>query len=962
MMSRPIRSVFPFRPARRGSVYVIVVAGLSLLGLVTLTLSYTAQVEEQASKNWSEGIQARIGAVTGVPVFVSKMGASMSERSLSSGSAQGIAAADPRAPRLLSSSSLSSSSSSSPDSFNLSPPASSVSLASTVSRLGIGSSKSERVPGSDRETAMDLLSPSDARGVDLSSFLKSDVAYHRVEDESAKFNLNAILDVVVDLSDEQIDFLEASADAELPNPLAAPSIDQFGAFIDEILAAEGIAHAPSGESLARALVKFRYGSDGKPGVSGTDDNLNGVDVGYEEQLAAFENGDHRMILKDPLVVPLNADGRDNDRDGQIDEPDESLETDGLDNDHDGQIDEVGEGVDEPSEFRADIRLKPVGDDRPFARLESLLQVPGFTTEIIDALRPYVTVFSASRSGSSESSGSGSETGFISLDPNTATAEEIFSMLRARYSSQPEELIGQYVANIIDRRDIDNVPSELTLGSLGEPYVGIEVTPYINEVCPDVATFDEDGDDGQFLELANPYTQDFDLTGWRIETGMSTVYLRGILKGGGYLVVTDDYDDSNDLEPEEEPGLGSLYDVFGVVPTGLDRLIQEQETFSLNDQQGVVKLYDNNDTLVDSFSYTDAQFNGANTSLQRIDPRVRYYVEEMATPLDHNAGYSPPDPEDEAGLALFEAVHNHPFYTSLELMLVSTSFAYAGTEETGSNQWRFPSIRPGTTQNLDIRVVDLFQPGSPAPMRLSSADAEVFSAEMDQILSILERPPAFFGRINLNTAAPVVLAGLPGMDKEFAEKIAELRGKPLSLGDDFPEIEIRSRIEEENTQEEEVASEVPSDETGEGEGRIYGEVTVLDEYGFAALGFGTHRVLSQLVEAKTEAAPRPDSWYTALSPQSNPRWNSLSEFVRDRELWGDASFIERIERIYRFSSMMTCQSLSYRVKTANIPVVADDPSSTRRPSVMFTERLIAADRNAMETVVFLYGHRVADGRR
>lgn len=63
---------------------------------------------------------------------------------------------------------------------------------------------------------MDLLSPTSTQGVDASSFLKSDVAYHRIEDESAKFNLNSILDVRIDLSDADIDFLDASLDAELP--------------------------------------------------------------------------------------------------------------------------------------------------------------------------------------------------------------------------------------------------------------------------------------------------------------------------------------------------------------------------------------------------------------------------------------------------------------------------------------------------------------------------------------------------------------------------------------------------------------------------------------------------------------------------------------------------------------------------------------------------------------------------
>lgn len=953
--------------SRRGSVYVVVVAGLSLLGLITLTLSYTARMEEQAARNWSEGMQARIAAVSGIPDFDSSSLSVFSESS--SGSFSGsspLAVADPRAPRVFRGTTKDGlpepSSRASANAYNTV-----TSLASTVSRIGLGGSASEGVPSGDQSRVLELLDPADAKGVDRSSFLKSNVAFHRVEDESAKFNLNAILDAEMDLSEADIDFLEAGKETDLPDPIGAPSIRQFGAFIDAILASEGVGNAPSGESLARALVLFRFGPDGKPGVAGKDDNLNGDGVNVIGEVASTEIKDLRMALNDPFMTPINADGRDNDRDGEIDEPDESYLTDGLDNDHDGEIDEPGEGIDEPEEFRADIRLKPVGDDRPFTRLESLLQVPGFNETILDALRPYVTVFSASRSGSSPDGFRNSDLGFLSLDPNTATAEEIFAMLTAHYPSHPEELIGQFVANIIDRRDEDNVPSELTLGALGETYTGIEVTPYINEVCPDVATFDEDGDDGQFVELFNPYTRDFDLTGWRIETGTATVYLRGSIPGGAFLVITDDYDDRNDPEPEEEPGFGSLYDVFGVVATGLDRLVQEQETFDLGNDQGIVKLYDNRDAMVDSFSYTDGRFNGTAMSFQRIDPRVRYAVRDFATPLGPNPGYSEPAPQEEAGLALFEALQNQPFRTPLEMMLVSTSFSHTEEQDASSPEWRFPSVQPGASQNLDIKVVDLFQPGSPAPVRVPGASAASWSNDnlrqgadsiLSQLLATLERPPAFFGRINVNTASPAVLASLPGLGSELAGRIAELRGAPLVLGDDFPEIEIVGT----RTEEEPEASAVENPEDPTDEPEMLGEEIVLDEYGFAQLGFGTHRVLSRAVEANKEYEPQPDAWYIARSPQSAARWGSLSDFIRDRDLWGDAALIERMERTYRFASMITFQSLAYRVKTSNIPVDEGGGETGRRPSVMFTERLLAADRDSIETVVFLYGHRVGDGRR
>lgn len=577
---------------------------------------------------------------------------------------------------------------------------------------------------------------------------------------------------------------------------------------------------------------------------------------------------------------------------------------------------------------------------------------------------YLTIFSVSRSGSPGEGNGNAEAGFGAVNPNTATPEEMFAVLRAHYPRLPEELLAQYVANIVDRRDTDNVPSELTLGTLSEPVIGIEITPYINEVCPDVQTFTEDGDDGQFVELINPYAEDFDLTGWRLETGTSTVYLKGMLPSQGLLVITDDYDDSNDPEPEKEPGFGSLYDVFGVVAVGLNMRVQEQETFDLNDQQGIVKLYDNNDNLVDSFAYTNGQFNGTNLSFQRIDPRVRYSEHVLATPLAINPGYVKPTSDDLTGLALFEKLQNHPIRTPLELLLVSTSYVpIGGKEAADSAQWRFPATQTGAPNNLDIAVVDLFQPGAPPPLRsstpvsegaLNSASSKEAQAAVDRLESVFTQPPAYFGRINFNTASPAVLASLPGIGQAFAEKIAGLRGSGFTSGDDFPVIR-------------KVASQPPPVSPGNSAGpqdpggqdnSPYGDVPVLDEYGFSALGFGSARTLPTASESGSISNSYPEDYFSPRSPQDASRWATLSEFIRDRDLWGDASLIERMERIYPFSAMMTFQSLAYRVMTANIPLSNPDGDTTRRSSVIYSDRILAADRGTLETVQFLYGPRLA----
>jgi hypothetical protein len=409
----------------------------------------------------------------------------------------------------------------------------------------------------------------------------------------------------------------------------------------------------------------------------------------------------------------------------------------------------------------------------------------------------------------------------------------------------------------------------------------------------------------------------------------------------------------------------------VVAVSLTDRVQEQENFDLNDEQGIVKLYDNADSLVDTFTYTDGRFNGANMSFQRIDPRVRHHAKAMATPLADNVGYTPTTFEEEAGLALFESLHNGPFRSPVEMMLVSTAFARMGS--TGATlEWRFPSIHAAPEDNLDIRVIDLFQPGSPAPLRIPSGEASAWAEAnlpegsdkvLDQLLSVIERPSAFHGRINVNTAPAGVLAGLPGLGEELALRIAELRGESLILGDDFARIRDSgpgaSWTPKGGASEQDTA---PDDEPVLPADGIYGEVPILDEYGFEVLGFGARRALAQVSGLPDRGQIRGEDWFTARSPQSAPRWTSLSDFIRDRELWGEASLVERLERTYAFSAMVTFESLAYRVRTANIPNADAEASTNRRASVMYTERILAADRQAIETVVFLYGHRVADGRR
>ena len=54
------------RHSRSGSTLIIVLIILSLLALIAATLSFTSRLETISSANFSEGIQARMAAATGL--------------------------------------------------------------------------------------------------------------------------------------------------------------------------------------------------------------------------------------------------------------------------------------------------------------------------------------------------------------------------------------------------------------------------------------------------------------------------------------------------------------------------------------------------------------------------------------------------------------------------------------------------------------------------------------------------------------------------------------------------------------------------------------------------------------------------------------------------------------------------------------------------------------------------------
>lgn len=903
--------------SRRGSVFIVVVAILAVLALLSLTLSYTAQTETYSARNYSDGVQARVAAFTGLAGFQPFVPPVTASR-ISTTSAGSEPAGSTRMPV--------------PLSLQLEGQDGSVSTAGIPAPAGESSDSGGMVR---KRTVPKNTANGEGLGEDESihpfTVVNTSLAVNVIEDESAKININTL---VPTKRREGREVRQRGARAEdleqyeSEEPLPGLTVDQFADFIQETLRAKGVQTNASAKQLAEAISIRRYGPDRKPGVAGVDDNGNSGSGNLESD--GLDNDlDGRPDNRAEAALATDADGIDNNRDGQIDEPGESIDADGLDGNHDGRIDSPNESIDEPAEFNPDIRRPARGDDRPYASLNELLSIEGMTVPIYNALAPHLTVFSVSRPAYQV--GPQSNLGFLQIDPNTARPEEIYKALVEAFPTLPKDLIGQFTVNMIDRRDADDEPTEIALGDEGRMYYGLEITPRINEVCPDVATPDEDGDDGQYVELINPHAESIDLSGWRLEGGGTTVWLNGTIPSGGLIVITDDYNNSTDESPEEERGIGSLFDCFGVVPLGVNKRIIEEPRFDLSNDSGTVRLYNPDGALVDKFEYKNGNYTGASLSMQRVDPRLRHYEVNYATPLSENIGApSFYDENEREIMAVIEKFHNQPFRSPLELLIISTAYAPAELNgriaaagpaaeplEGASNKpwgWRFPSTEgtPGQ-DNLGAEVVDLFYPGAPQPNKRIFFEERIQEAnpadrpEMQENLEMARRtrrtsylPDAIFGRINVNTASPAVLASLPGFDKGLAQRISELRGD-----------------------------------------LAYGANSLHRQYNVYGL---------DAARTRGDAASKTPQWMHPMAPTTPPRWQSFSQFMEDDELWGELNLAERFMAAYPFSRMVTFHTLSLKVTNESTSGPAGE---NRRPSVMRTERILAGDRGRIEPVSVRY---------
>lgn len=452
----------------------------------------------------------------------------------------------------------------------------------------------------------------------------------------------------------------------------------------------------------------------------------------------------------------------------------------------------------------DLRKRPKPGTRRFETLGDLRQHPSisphlFSDEELRVLANHITVFSMSPEVFNLPTGGSIPK--VSLEG--LSADEILKALERAFPDKDQRLLMQYAVNVADFADTDSIPSILKESGRSQPWnwlIGYEQTPLITEVYPDSAT-KEGGDQGQYVEIHNPWAVPVSLANWRLvvgggpfgSPGTATVQINAVLPPGGFLIITDNYETPAD---NSAPETGSFLSIFGARRDGGRRQLIESPAFDLPDRNSYVTLLDDKGNLVDVFSYTDTAPANARESYQRNDPRVRAFGVAEAGPYE-----SAPKPYYTGSASHLRAIQKSWEHgnsgTMTPAMLLAVSTAYAGLKTVGNRSvfeahpWQVPEVahldpdgqRDAYASNMDAFVIDLFTAAKleeppfeiDATRLLEKAPSNPFLAQTagshpvagrkgdnDDKIQPGTRTIHTFGKLNLNTCHKLALYAIDGV--------------------------------------------------------------------------------------------------------------------------------------------------------------------------------------------------------
>ncbi|MCC6546319.1 lamin tail domain-containing protein [Candidatus Sumerlaeota bacterium] len=669
-----------------------------------------------------------------------------------------------------------------------------------------------------------------------------------------------------------------------------------------IAAARANVSAGDSAAIAGSIVAYRLGPDGAPGVAGVDDNdseAQSLDGGAGKRTAV----DSGYLGKSPGAVQRLASTC------------EGNATDRL-----NFIKNLKKGIDEPDEFISDIRYPAFGDDRRFQSAADLLRVPGVTERLVIALVPYVTAFSISQE---ERPGDAAEDRVL-LDLNRASAEEIHDALALEYGNEKDDaLLRQFAVNIVDARDEDCRPTVMSDGASGE-VLGLERTPFITEIYADSRTDDARGDDGQFVELFNPWKESFTLTGWTLRVGGRDYPLTGVLGSQNYLVITDDY--KNDRDPnasEDLEGEGSFYDIFKIVSNNGSKRVLEIVDLNLPHTPAphTVELRDDTGAIVDRFAYTPSAGASTLNSFQRYNPLIRDSVFVRATPFTRAVDASDPVSDEELVTKLRNAPQDVPFTSVLELFDVFAGYSQATGKK--GERMAFPVVASTASRDskrrdlasnsglIDARVIDLFTVETSKRVTPKQVVAE-YSKKSGEVLSGVHDVPV--GK----DAAVSAREAVDGARKEAAE-LVDSKGKDAQAAAwarfAMAPIGMRQGLINVNT-------------AGD---------AVLQSAGF------TKAQAASIVQRRREVER------DALAQKSSQRviYNRLSDVLVDENLWGSGT--DTCQSLRDFTPVFDRLTVTSRAFLLEGHALETSESGTLRDNPAVVSAVVAMDKPAPELV-------------
>lgn len=542
-------------------------------------------------------------------------------------------------------------------------------------------------------------------------------------------------------------------------------------------------------ALAERIVDRRLGNDGKPGLPRKQTGARKVTTTLpyppDVQAAADTFGVQESNAVYSLLQPAGPLARSWDRERA---------------DRIARAEELFSIDENEGEYFVDVRRPAEGDDMRIADFAELMREFDIPPGVMVYATPFLTTFSVTEERRVIAGAS-----VPLLDLNRASAQDIYAALRALYIETPknDEMLRQFAVNLVDARDADRLPTRMRSSDNETEILGLERTPLLIEVYAQPRRITLETNDGQYVQIYNPWSEAFDLTGWSIEGAGASLPLSGTIPAGGFLIVTNDKNNENDPHHPPVTGEGSLYDIFGVTSGGPGRRIIENRALSLPTNIGKyeVRLVSRERDLVDRFPFAiERNEQWGVTSFKRTNPVVRDTVRGTATPFAFIYDDSSAAAELRTRLASYPP--DAPFTRLTEVFGIFQGFARPdGSEEL---RWAFPAIgTPNSAgahggaaadpRRMDARMIDLFtieteerRPSEEIAGNLSDRDGDgkvnprrrPRLADFDSPLAptpdaeeavrndwnqFFERPIGLrYGLINLNTAPAEVLRAIPGM--------------------------------------------------------------------------------------------------------------------------------------------------------------------------------------------------------